>query len=421
MSAVSPAAARGDHRRAAPGHRARERARPARRRPGPLRPALDEELDAVAAGGRSFKAVRGEYGAGKTFFARWLGRAGAAPRVRDRRGADLRDRDAAAQARDRLPAHRRAPAHRERSRRRALRAGARRVAVHARGDVLAADRRWTPTRRRWTRPSTSCWSSAWRRSRRDAPRSPPALRAYRQPPVAGDARHRRRLLAWLGGQPHVAAAVKRAAGDQGRPRPLRRLGFLQGLLAVLRDAGHPGLLLVLDEVETLQRVRADVRDKALNALRQLIDEVDAGRFPGLYLVITGTPAFFDGPRACSGCRRWPSGWPPTSPPTPASTTRGRADPAARLRPGLAGRGRRPGARPVRRGAADRDRVRARGRRRLPRRPGRRGRRPARRQGRRRARGCSSRSSSATCSTGSTSSPTSTRASDYAADRRRRPS
>ena len=71
---------------------------------------------------------------------------------------------------------------------------------------------------------------------------------------------------------------------------------------MLRDSGHPGLLLVLDEVETLQRVRSDARDKALNALRQLIDEVDAGRFPGLYLVITGTPAFFDGPQ---GVQRLP--------------------------------------------------------------------------------------------------------------------
>lgn len=63
---------------------------------------------------------------------------------------------------------------------------------------------------------------------------------------------------------------------------------------MLRDSGHPGLLIILDEVETLQRVRTDVREKALNALRQLVDEVDGGRFPGLYLLITGTPAFFDG-------------------------------------------------------------------------------------------------------------------------------
>ena len=51
---------------------------------------------------------------------------------------------------------------------------------------------------------------------------------------------------------------------------------------------------MLDEVETLQRVRSDARAKALNALRQLIDEVHDGHFPGLYLLITGTPAFFEG-------------------------------------------------------------------------------------------------------------------------------
>ena len=34
--------------------------------------AIDEELDSVAAGNGRFKAVRGEYGSGKTFFSRWL-------------------------------------------------------------------------------------------------------------------------------------------------------------------------------------------------------------------------------------------------------------------------------------------------------------------------------------------------------------
>ena len=65
---------------------------------------------------------------------------------------------------------------------------------------------------------------------------------------------------------------------------------------MVRDSGNSGLLVIIDEVETLQRVRSDTRDKSLNALRQLIDEVDGGRFPGLYLLITGTPAFFDGPQ-----------------------------------------------------------------------------------------------------------------------------
>ena len=59
---------------------------------------------------------------------------------------------------------------------------------------------------------------------------------------------------------------------------------------------------MLDEVETLQRMRGDVRDKALNALRQLMDEIDSRRFPGLYVIITGTPSFFDSPQ---GIQRLP--------------------------------------------------------------------------------------------------------------------
>jgi hypothetical protein len=45
-----------------------------------------------------------------------------------------------------------------------------------------------------------------------------------------------------------------------------------------------------------------VRERGLNALRQLVDEIDHGRFPGLYVVVTGTPAFFDGPQ---GVQRLP--------------------------------------------------------------------------------------------------------------------
>lgn len=135
-----------------------------------------------------------------------------------------------------------------------------------------------------------------------APMFAAAVRGYREATAENDPARADALLAWLGGQPNVAAAAKRSAGIKGDLDHFGAMGFLQGLLAVLRDAGFGGLVLVLDEVETLQRMRGDVRDKALNALRQLIDEVDSGRFPGLYVVITGTPAFFDGPQ---GIQRLP--------------------------------------------------------------------------------------------------------------------
>ncbi|EUA35238.1 hypothetical protein I552_6028 [Mycobacterium xenopi 3993] len=94
-----------------------------------------------------------------------------------------------------------------------------------------------------------------------APVFPLAIRAYRRMVADGDHDGADGLVAWLGGQPHVAAAVKRRAGIKGDLDHFLALGFLRGLLAVLADAGHPGLLLVLDEVETLQRIRSDARPR----------------------------------------------------------------------------------------------------------------------------------------------------------------
>jgi len=131
---------------------------------------------------------------------------------------------------------------------------------------------------------------------RATPQFASALRAYRASQRAGDHAIAEGLAGWLAGQPHIAASIKRAAGVKGDVDHFAALSFLRGLLLILKDSGYSGLVLVLDEIETIQRVRSDVREKGLNALRQLIDDIDGGRFPGLYLVITGTPAFYDGPQ-----------------------------------------------------------------------------------------------------------------------------
>ena len=267
---------------------------------GRFEPALDEELRPWPRGGAGFKAVRGEYGWGKTFFARWL------------QERAKRQGFAAAEVQiseTETPLHRLETVYRRAMER-----------------LSTADASRAPSGR-----SSTAGSTAWRR--RSWPRAGSTPRTRRRWPAATEALLEQRLVGdqpghapvrrgpaglpprpapratpprprgWSPGspgQPHVGAAAKRAAGIKGEVDHFAALSFLQGLLTVLRDSGYAGLVLVLDEIETLQRVRGDVREKGLNALRQLIDEIDAGRFPGLYLVITGTPAFFDGPQ---GVRR----------------------------------------------------------------------------------------------------------------------
>jgi BREX system ATP-binding protein BrxC/D len=259
--------------------------------------ALDDELTTVAGGGSVFKAVRGEYGSGKTFFARHLAEQAL------RRGFASSEVQV---SETETPLHRLETVYRrvvESLRTASVPPSAFRSVLDAWLFTLEADVADSPA------------EGATGADRVDAvldqrlavvnsktPAFAQALRGYRAAIAAGDGSSADSLMAWLGAQPHVAAGAKRAAGIRGDLDHFGAMGALQGLLIVLRDAGHPGLLIVLDEVETLQRVRGDVRDKALNALRQLIDEMDAGRFPGLYLMITGTPAFFEGP---SGVTRLP--------------------------------------------------------------------------------------------------------------------
>lgn len=78
------------------------------------------------------------------------------------------------------------------------------------------------------------------------------------------------------------------------------LTFLAGLLTLLRQSGYAGVVVVLDEVETVQRMNAQTREKSLNALRQLMDMLASDELPGLYLVVTGTRDFFEGYKGLKG-------------------------------------------------------------------------------------------------------------------------
>ena len=267
----------------------------------PFEEALGEELTAVAGGAGVFKAVRGEYGSGKTFFARWL--------------QERAKREGFATAEVQIsetetPLHRLETVYRrliERLSTSDTHQGALRGILDAwfyalEEDVLAEGGVEESDDAALLARTTALMEQRLAAVNRHAPAFATALRAYRRATAEGENAIADGILAWLSGEPNVGMAAKRYAGLKGDVDHFGALSFLQGLLVILKDSGFSGLLLVLDEVETLQRVRSDVREKSLNALRQLLDEVDSGRFPGLYILITGTPAFYDGPQ---GIRRLP--------------------------------------------------------------------------------------------------------------------
>jgi hypothetical protein len=261
----------------------------------PFEATLQDELNKVAAGGSVFKAVRGEYGCGKTFFARWF-----ADQARKRGFAASEVQISETET----PLHRLETVYRRLMERLSTAdqpQGALKNVVDGwfyslDEDVLAENAGAASEPTELLRRTADLMEKRLAKVTAQAPTLTAALRGYREAQAKNDRATADGLLAWLAGQPNVAAAAKRFAGVKGDIDHFGALSFLQGLLIVLKDSGHQGLLLVLDEVETVQRMRADVRDKSLNALRQWIDEIDAGRFPGLYLLITGTPAFYEGPQ-----------------------------------------------------------------------------------------------------------------------------
>ncbi len=262
--------------------------------------ALGEELERVAAGGAVFKAIRGDFGCGKSFTARWyqqqaLARGFAVAEVQ------ISEND--------TPLHKLETVYRramEGLRTREWDSGAFRSLLSewllSLEDEVIDSGVSADDPRALARAVGSLLEGRLAAVSATQPQFAAALRVCHAAQVEEDYATSEGLMAWLMAQPNVGAGIKRRAGIKGDVDHTGALAFMRGLLTVLGQTRRPGMMLVLDEVETIQRVRADSRERSLNALRQLIDDLYGGRFPGLYVLITGTPAFFDGPQ---GVRRLP--------------------------------------------------------------------------------------------------------------------
>lgn len=262
--------------------------------------ALEEELERVAGGGAVFKAIRGDFGCGKSFTARWYQQQALA--------AGFAVAEVQISEND-TPLHKLETVYRramEGLRTREWDEGAFRALlsewlVSLEDEVIESGVDESDTEA-LSKAVGKLLEGRLAEVSAIQPQFAAALRAYHEAQVREDYATSEGLMAWLMAQPNVGSDIKRKAGLKGDVDHTGALGFLRGLLTVLTQAKRKGLMIVLDEVETIQRVRADSRERSLNALRQLIDDLYGGRFPGLYVLITGTPAFFDG---AHGVRRLP--------------------------------------------------------------------------------------------------------------------
>jgi hypothetical protein len=106
------------------------------------------------------------------------------------------------------------------------------------------------------------------------------------------------LISWLSGSHNIDAGAKRHANIKGEVGSRDAMDYMRGVVEIVRAAGYRGLLIVIDEAETIIRQRSDSRHKSLNGIRQIVDA--AGSYPRLLWLFTGTPDFFDSRMGVAG-------------------------------------------------------------------------------------------------------------------------
>ncbi len=138
-----------------------------------------------------------------------------------------------------------------------------------------------------------------------------ALAAYVRARLTGDLEITDAIVRWMCGElervlipPHYLRRPQPGRVDpRARPFELRPIGTgtahdaMHGLLWLVRNADHAGLLLCIDEIEELAKLRPRRRqDQALQALREHIDHAggEAG-YSRLCLYLAATPEMFESP------------------------------------------------------------------------------------------------------------------------------
>jgi hypothetical protein len=264
----------------------------------PLMRAVEQELDFVASGRGTAKWIRGEYGSGKTFATRLL-----CARARERGFATAEVQISITDT----PLHHLETVYRrliERLETSTESNGTFQAIVdgwlYQIGDEVQRVDGLDENDPRLAEATEQRLEDRLRALVQEQRMFPAILRAYHRAMFEGDFATAQGLISWLSGQPQVSAAITRKAGISGKLDGATAVSFIAGLLGMLRQTDRPGLVVVLDEVETIQRMNSQTREKSLNALRQLMDSLAAEQLPGLYLVITGTRDFYEGYKGLKG-------------------------------------------------------------------------------------------------------------------------
>ena len=98
-------------------------------------------------------------------------------------------------------------------------------------------------------------------------------------------------LAWVRGEA-ITQEVRSGLKLVGKVTPDQAFKRLRGVLTLLRQAAYHGLVVLLDESESMMRLASPQRLAAYNTIREIIDTCEV-EFPGCLFIFAGTQKWFE--------------------------------------------------------------------------------------------------------------------------------
>ncbi len=112
---------------------------------------------------------------------------------------------------------------------------------------------------------------------------------YIRASLLSDAQQADCISSWLKGDQSIAPSMQKKLGLKGSVDRLKAFDFLKAFTKLLQLIGYNGLVIAIDEMDMLTKLRSDQREKAYGTLRQIIDEQFQGAFGALGIVLSATP------------------------------------------------------------------------------------------------------------------------------------
>lgn len=115
-----------------------------------------------------------------------------------------------------------------------------------------------------------------------------AIRTYYKAKTMGDNVTSQAVLAWLKGE-KISLSLKKTMNVAVNLERSNAILFVKAINMLLKSAGYSGLVIILDEIETVRNyVKKSSRDEAYENLRYFVDGVDGNGFENCFFLYSGT-------------------------------------------------------------------------------------------------------------------------------------